>query len=78
MNVPSRIRQMLGRGLLLSPPVSLKPPTYTLAMFAAEILRRVGTRLRAITALRKGSLVPAGGGGLKCRQFRWRRRSRIS
>jgi glycosyltransferase involved in cell wall biosynthesis len=32
--------------------------TYTLAMIAADTLRRVGTRLRAITALRRASPVP--------------------
>ncbi|MGP0084365.1 MAG: hypothetical protein ACLP0B_12155, partial [Steroidobacteraceae bacterium] len=35
-----------------------EPTTYTLAMVAADTLRRVGTRLHAITASRKASPVP--------------------
>ncbi len=45
-------------GLLPSPPMPTETPTYTLAMVAADTLRRVGTRLRAITASRKASPVP--------------------
>ncbi len=45
-------------GLLPSPPIQPKRATYTLAMVAADTLRRVGTRFRAITASRKASPVP--------------------
>ena len=42
-------------------------PTYALAMVAADTLRRVGTRLHAITASRKASPCPPGDGDLKRR-----------
>jgi len=57
-------------------------PTYTLAMVAAKTLRRLGTRLRTITALRKDSLTTrvlvvsnvgsfGGGGAVGFRDMVW-------